>query len=352
MTFNLFFGTSAMNMNMNMNRLFAAFTASLALSCAFDAGSTLDESESAGSSAQALRSDNIRVLTLNVRINDKDDADSIYTRIPRIHKVIDRYDPDIIGFQEVEERSVDELMDGIGSYDGFFWNRGGLNNPEEGVVLLARKGRFVIESHDWRNFTSFSPNRPISRFKLRDTRTDRVLDVFVTHFPSNSEDAKERMAEKVTEWVEEYGDNVILMGDFNTGYNKEGEREGPYQRLLSTSRVPLYNAYVTANGPLHDEQGFITDKAFTPEKRQGRMIDHIMYGPGYGQTNAWIDRSLFDGGRLINCDDGNSNDTGATRTECYVPPPEWFIPVTSLKSYSDHWAVVADLHRVDCPNGC
>jgi endonuclease/exonuclease/phosphatase family metal-dependent hydrolase len=360
----------------NLSMLAAAWMVA-GCSAAEDFGDSEGGGEELGSTAAPLREDNIRVLTLNVRIDEaKANLERFQTRRPRINSVIRSLNPDVIGLQEVEEHFWDDIKSDFSDYHSTFYRRGGQVNPNEGVALLARKARFT-NFHDCDGckgeetlvyadratcLTDDLANRNIVRIKVEDKITNRSLDIFNTHFPSGKDCDKERMARKVARWVDNYKDNVILMGDFNTGYSVYGGRHDPYSELLSTSGVPLYNAYKSVHGVSYGES-FITDKADSPERRLGSMIDHVMFGPAYVVDDAGIDRSLFLGSTRINCDDAHSvydepnppgsvMGPGGERIACIGSPFPTVWPVAGLASYSDHWAVWADLRRIDCPNGC
>jgi endonuclease/exonuclease/phosphatase family metal-dependent hydrolase len=359
-----------------MRKTFFVVAALASLSCAMEHGDLMTETaesseEPLGQVTQAQSSQNIRVLTLNVRINEtKHNIPNITTRRPRIKQVIQSINPDIIGFQEVEEDFWSALKGDYPAYDGYFWKRGGPpeTNPKEGVAILYRKNRFTYRSRDEKTLsyeervecvTTDFANRNVVRVKLDDNNTGRTLDVFNTHFPLSKECNKNQMATKVANWVEDFGDNVILMGDFNTGYNKYGGRGEAYNKLLSKSSVQLFNAYKSVHSvSLWDP--FITNKANTPEKRIGDMIDHIMFGPAYNVYNAGIDRSVFVNGQRIDCDDAHSAYESyymnglpvSERTACALPYFPYIALIDTVDSYSDHWAVWADLRRIDCPNGC
>ena len=358
-----------------------ALTSALAVGCSADAGEAEDLDPNIGTNVQALSAQNIRVLTLNVRYDEPKSTglEGFSTRRSRINAVIRALNPDIIGLQEVEEHMWPAFRDDFPDYHGDYEARGGPTNGDEGVGMLFRKRRFdrILErevhtlTYEERMscLTDDFARRDILRAKVIDKVTNRTLDVFTTHWPSSDDCSKNRMARKVARWVEDFGDNVILMGDFNSGYTPCGGREGPYDLLLSKSSVPLSNAYKSVRGVAHNDP-FITDKADEPEKRTGRMIDHILFGPAYTVSDSDIDRSLFSGSTRVTCDDDTTDATANkqsscfnpysfkseftinTRSTCFVPYLNKSVSITSLKSYSDHWAVWADLKRVDCPNGC
>jgi endonuclease/exonuclease/phosphatase family metal-dependent hydrolase len=330
-----------------------------------DAAELGTEGEAAiGQTSQALSTNGLRVLTLNVRYDSTTSTiESWSKRRPRIKNLIRHRNPDIIALQEVEEDTWDDISSDFDDYHRWYQPRGGFTNPDEGVALLVRASRFDSPS-EWDEKT-LSPeeqqarcvttdwiNRNIIRFKVRDKKTNRTLDLFSTHFPAKKDCYKKAMAKKVANWVEDYGDNILLMGDFNTGWDASGDMEEPFDYLYDMSSVDLDDAIRTDYGrSFRASDSIITDKADTPWKRFGRMIDHIMIGPAFILEDAKIDRSLFSGTTRVWCDGTSmrTNDDG-TRDECKVGS-SW-VDVEDLDTYSDHWAVWADLRRIDCPDGC
>ncbi len=132
-------------------------------------------------------------------------------------------------------------------YVAAFVERGGFkNNGKEGVAILARRSRFVWEQETSKDFSPSErrkangcPKQTISskgtrnavRVKLTDKRTNEVIDVFNTHFPSKVSCEKVGMTKLLRAYVRKFGDNVLLMGDFNTGVAKNGDESEGFAAL-------------------------------------------------------------------------------------------------------------------------
>jgi endonuclease/exonuclease/phosphatase family metal-dependent hydrolase len=375
-------------------RLGTSVVALSLLGCMAELGAASDlEQEDIDSLEQALDPDDIEVMSLNIRIDKASDADTIGrfdTRWNRIMHLIRHHDPHIVGFQEVEEKNWDMVEDDMSEagYEGAFRQRGGgiVNNGSEGVAIFTLRARFSWEGGAVENNFSAAErqeanscdtqlidskgNRNSIRVKLVDKVTDRKLDVFNTHFPSEVTCEKVGMAKLVRDYVHNFGDNVILMGDFNTGVSSSGNWSKGFERLTTRQSDDkfedsyLADTYV-ATHDMGDGHSFTTTDP--PIGMYGTKIDHIMVGRAFDIESARIDRSLFQyvpdtsttipydfTRRLINCSEANSvvgefwwpTGTVLLRTACRTSTGN--IDVDSLSAYSDHWAILSVVKRKDC----
>jgi endonuclease/exonuclease/phosphatase family metal-dependent hydrolase len=330
----------------------------LALCACVDTGFE-DAALASAEQAQTTR-DGVRVMSLNIRVDkDKEGVDSLATRLPRIKKLIASYQPDILGLQELQKKNWEEVRDALDDYTGVFENRNGPVNGKEGAAILVRKGRFNWlddnentfsrderrDEGDCRNRLGVSENRNVVRVKLEDRRTNEIIDVFNTHFPSKHDCEKVGMARLLRDYVHAFGDNVIVMGDFNTGFSKSGDKLPGFGSL--TENGYLEDTY-DATHDMKNDHAFISDKADTPERLFGNKIDHILVGPAFRTQAAMIDRTMFDGSTRVPCGEAEmvTSADGKERVACRSGQRE--IPIGRLDVYSDHWAVIADVDRTPC----
>lgn len=313
-------------------------------------------------------------VTLNIRYDKATDAglERWSSRKHRVYALIRQINPDIIGLQEVEEHTWDDIRDEFSDYHRWYRSRGGPTNADEGVGILLRGSRFHYpgSTSDEKTYTYLEQsarcgtnsgiNRNIMRIKAVDSVTNRTWDIFNTHFPTSAswptdkDCFKKGMAKMVANWVEDYGDNILLMGDFNTGWSKSGNMHEPMAFLYDQSSVDLDDAIRTKYGrSFRSTDSIITSEADKPWKRFGSMIDHIMVGPAFVVEDAKIDRTLFLGDVPVDCDGSRMRtDSSGNRDSCSVSNTYTWVPVENMDSYSDHWGVWADIRRIDCPDGC
>jgi endonuclease/exonuclease/phosphatase family metal-dependent hydrolase len=317
----------------------------------------------------ALSSSDVVVMSVNVRIDvatDDRDIGRFYRRIPRLVKMIEHHSPDIIGMQEVETGTWDSLESELDDYTWYRVDRG----DGEGVAILAKKSRFEKVETNYKNFKGSDRreangcdtpvvqkrgNRVAARMKLEDKVTGEIIDVFNTHFPSaDGSDIvaceKVGMAILLREYVHAFGDNVLLMGDFNTGVSESGTWSDGLKAL--TKRAYLTETFIESHDLVNNDspppyRTTLGDGTYRAAARYGTKIDHIFVAPAFQIVGeASIDYSLFD---------------GTTRKDCRILSVESStgvyrcggVSLANLDVYSDHWAILSVVNRLPCAReGC
>ncbi len=323
----------------------------------------------------ALSSSDVVVMSVNIRIDVAKDDDTIgrfFRRIPRLVKMIEHHSPDIIGMQEVESGTWDSLEAELDDYTWYRVDRG----DGEGVAILAKKSRFEKVETNYKNFTGSDRreangcdtplvqkrgNRVAARMKLEDKVTGEVIDVFNTHFPSSKESdivdcEKVGMAILLREYVHAFGDNVLLMGDFNTGVSESGNWSDGLEELTKsqtdTRKAYLTETFIKSHDLVNNDSAppyrtTLGDGTYRAAARYGRKVDHIFVAPALQIVGeASIDYSLFH---------------GTTRKDCQVLSVESStgvyrcggVSLANLDVYSDHWAILSVVKRLPCAReGC
>jgi endonuclease/exonuclease/phosphatase family metal-dependent hydrolase len=289
----------------------------------------------------------VRVMTLNVWIENWS------TRRAKLRSVIRSIDPDIIGLQEVNKDSWPDIEADFDDYVGKFWTRSLIGG--EGLALLVRADRFERPSL-WRENTvtktdqffkcgKSNHDRNIVFARAVDRATGHTWDIFNTHFPTQESGPclQNFMAREVSDWVENYGDNIVVMGDFNTGWNSKGNMHEAMGTLLNTSSVKLVDTLYKYAGPFGADDSIIT-KNGNPKTLFGDYIDHVLAGPSFKVHRAEIDRRMFSGSTAVVCSGVTQTADGRERA-CKVG--QAWVPTDDMTKYSDHWAVWADLEYID-----
>ncbi len=218
----------------------------------------------------------IRVLTFNIRYNNRmDGANAWPYRKEAVAKLIEER-ADVAGLQEVKpdqrtwlaEHLPDFTMIGIGR---------GLNDTDEAVPIVFRKDRFEVQSSGtfW---LSDTPDQPASTSwgntlprictwaKLRDRKDDKCFWFYNVHLDHQSGKAREKGLMQVADRVgkREGNDPAIILGDLNSSVG-----DAPLAALALHEKPAFRSTYevmgVTAEGTFH---GF-TGKTGT------RAIDYI-----------------------------------------------------------------------------
>jgi len=347
----------------------------------------------------------MRVMTLNVRIDKtefkfkklkkvvkQNDIARFKARLPLIKQVIDHYDPDVLGLQEVMPGSWKHIQQAFGAkYHLQMRNRGAttvsLGNAtgqgKEALGLLVKKTRFNSFTPEILKFSqrqrraaggcangnvNVKGNRAALYAKLTDRLTGYTVDVFVTHYPTKTRKSptkkdttnceKEGMSKMLRAAARYRGTNTIILGDLNAGYSSSGSKDKAYE-LLTLGPRKNDEFFKNTFDVLHDMKkkglSFKTSEAEQPEKRFGRMIDHVLVAPSFSVLKSKIDRSLFlkEKGKItrVNCA-GSRTVVGKNglRKACKRKRGT-DVPIKDLLPYSDHWGLWADIVQKPCKAG-
>ena len=146
-------------------------------------------------------------------------------RRERMKRLINRLDPDLIGFQEVTDLWKSYFDEDLVDYGSVFKYRG--ENDLEAVPLYYRRDRFDLEGSGWfwlsdtPDRESFGPGAACRRITvwavLRDRKSGERFLFIDTHLDCDSEEARISGAGQIRRFIAEHGAGlpVILTGDFN-----------------------------------------------------------------------------------------------------------------------------------------
>ncbi len=201
---------------------------------------------------------NIDVISYNVRLITKEDIEEHYwtNRKEPMINLLDNYNADIIGFQEVTHPQYEYLIKHLGDEYGYYGiYRSGLNRErgesiisdtdpkphlfnnlrimvvDEGSPIFYRKSRFELLDYDtfWLRENPESPGRGwdanirriCSYVELLDHYTDEIITVYNTHFDHRGDVARQKSADLIYEYIDDSRGIPIAMGDFNIPEGEE-----------------------------------------------------------------------------------------------------------------------------------
>jgi len=265
-------------------------------------------------------------MTYNVlcSICIKEGYDSWPERLPHLRDVIDRYDPDLLGLQELSSVfSIVDLMAGDPTYGVVTYAPSLLTFADS--TILYRKSRFQLldSGHFWLGMLPCNTGAEgwvpsmlryltWGRFLERGTHFEFVF--ISVHFDANHTN-RQQSAHVVTEWLAPIADTapIILVGDFNSG--------------------PDGIAYATLQGgngaPMRFENVY--------DYAAARIVAHNLDGDtdvtgdaGYFRANGPIDHIFVAGPVAI--------EAGGWWRDTWVYGPRKRPP-------SDHYAIIAELER-------
>ena len=167
----------------------------------------------------------MKVMSFNIRSQSDANGHSIHERAPRLKSVVERYDPDVIGFQEVVPLWMEHIpQDYQHNYEIFQMYRDDTVDIE-GLAILWKKGQFECLDRGWFWYsdTPDEHSRGWCKYcyriclwvKLRRLEDGKEFHLFNSHF-GFGEDCQRNSAELLLSRVEAAcAERAILVGDFN-----------------------------------------------------------------------------------------------------------------------------------------
>nr|WP_276938629.1 endonuclease/exonuclease/phosphatase family protein [Helcococcus sueciensis] len=236
----------------------------------------------------------MRVMTVNARyINDFDEY-PWSSRKTVIKEMIEEYNPDLIGFQEIMDEHFNYLTSVFKDKYHFYGEYRDFIFPSEMNLIFIKKDRFEVLSSNtiW---LSETPNkkfsigwdsslaRVLSYVKLKDLSNGSTLYHLNTHFDYAGEKARINSAKMTLDLIKDLNETVVLTGDFNSTPTHG------FINLLLESNI-LDNSY----NHFKDKKNSLTIHNFTDEIK-GEPIDYIFASKNLKIVNSEIIRYKKDG---------------------------------------------------------
>lgn len=240
----------------------------------------------------------IRVVSFNIRFDTRSDGQNAWPfRRHRVAAFLNETGADFIGLQEVlpsQRRDLGVDLPGLG------WiHRTREASPAEGEatpILFDRSRWALVESRSGTFWLSDTPEVPGSRSwrsalpriaswgVFRERESGRSVLVLNTHFDHASQEARERSARRIAEFIAAEAESmpVIVMGDFNAGPTN------PARKILCEGvdgSPPLRDTYAVIHGG--DERQAGTFHGFRGVS-DGIRIDAILASEDFDVLRAAI----------------------------------------------------------------
>lgn len=181
-----------------------------------------------------VNQDEMKIMSYNIRCHAPDDLGhkNWFYRAHLVVDTIEKAQPGIIGFQEVNSWQYDYLCETMPIYDSIITYRDNIPVYSEGCPVFYRtdlytlvdKGSFWLSetpdvmSKDW----GAACYRICSYAILKDKSTDKEFVVFNTHLDHVSDEARIKGIQVVLDKIKEFGSiPAVLMGDLNAEENSE-----------------------------------------------------------------------------------------------------------------------------------
>jgi endonuclease/exonuclease/phosphatase family metal-dependent hydrolase len=249
--------------------------------------------------------DPLRVMSFNVRYGTASDGENAWDKRRELFfETIERFQPDLIGFQEVVVMQYDAIKERMKGHAFSGVGRGDGRREGEFSLVGYRKDRFtlVAEGTFWLSETPTAPGsigwdaalpRICSWVRLRETATGREVVYANTHFDHRGRVARHEAARVLSEQLRSIAKGVpaILTGDFNLN-----ERHPAYKTLVNPSRWSGWIRWIDSYRTVYPVgiQSESSTNGFTG-KVEGLRIDFIFHTAHFKATAAAIDRSSRDG---------------------------------------------------------
>ena len=247
---------------------------------------------------------NLKILCQNLRQaggkKERGTDNEASVRRHRFQWLVEKYDPDIVSMQEVNDLWKEMLRDDFREeYDMYYLYRGSLKGSNEAEPVMWKKDKYekLEEGSFWLSETPDTPYPPgfgqyypriCNWVRLKEIESGKTFRICSTHFGFYPEgDALEVIRSLFEKQVEIAGeDPCFIMGDYNLGYKDE-------QYVLLTETDAFYDLRPAAEAAAKEgkcELGDIrigTNNGFHHLDGK-RVIDYIFAG-----TNAPVEIQKF-----------------------------------------------------------
>jgi len=239
----------------------------------------------------------MKVMTFNLRFeNDHDGENAWINRRELVVKIVNRYQPAILGTQEGKWSQLTYLCDQLPEYEAFMPGR----TPDKIIqcpTLFLRKEECAIETgsdfwlsktpdiHLSKDWDSAFP-RMVSFARIRIKKLNRKIITAVTHLDHIGVEARFEQAKIISKWAAQQKSPIILKGDFNA------DPESRPHEVLTLPITRLCDTWKMIQGSECEES--YTHHGFSGVPQLSRM-DWILTDPSFKVKDAWVIHDEFNG---------------------------------------------------------
>lgn len=255
-------------------------------------------------SAQRQKPVKLRVMTFNIRLENKDDGPNNWElRYQQVGEFLNKSKADIIGLQEVKQLQLNDIQASLTNYSYVGVARDDGKQEGEYNPIFYNKQKFNLKSSGtfWLSTTPTTPSkswgarckRIVTWAILQDKETFKSIVAVNTHFDHISDLARQNSAillkERIGRMVN--GLPVVLTGDLNIDDN-----DPTYSKI--TSRIftlhDVWKSVASPKGPTYTFHDFGNIPA-----DQAKKIDYIFVSPIIQVKRATIIDSTIERGRYL-----------------------------------------------------
>lgn len=221
----------------------------------------------------------IKVMSYNIRLDVKSDGDNQWDkRKDKVAGLMNYYEADFIGGQEVQHHQLQYLLQNLSGYSYIGVGRDDGKEAGEYSCIFYKKEKYNVEEQHtfWLSATPDTVsmgwdavcNRVCTYGLFKDKKTKQKFWVFNTHFDHIGVTARISSAKMIVAKIEEVNKDkkypIIITGDFNSK-----PTEAPAQYIASY----LQNARIVSEQPPYGPAD--TWNAFQFDKKPENCIDYI-----------------------------------------------------------------------------
>lgn len=233
----------------------------------------------------------IKTMTFNVRYdNTMDSLNPWRVRKDWVVELLEEYDADIVGLQEVLHEQMIFLEEELPQYEWVGIGRDDGKTKGEYIPILYKKDRFDLlnHSHFWLSKTPQIAGskswralpRMVTWVELEDKKNGEIFFVFNTHFDHFSRKARRKSADLLLESVKNIGGEIfsLVLGDFNALPHTQ-----PYLQLASNLKDTHHLSENTERGSIFTFHSFgstnpklyrMIDYVFISDEQKMRVLQH------------------------------------------------------------------------------
>jgi len=231
-------------------------------------------------------SQSIKVMTYNIRYDTPQDSVNQWTkRNHKVYALIKKYDPDVIGLQEVLHHQLMDLVDNLPAYGYIGVGRDDGKTKGEYSAILYKKEQLkpLQQNTFWLSETPEIPGskswdaaitRVASWGKFKDIKSGKEFLMINTHFDHIGKESRKNSALLLKQKASEIDKSMplIITGDFNCT-----REDQPYATIMKPEGVTL-----TDPGQFNPSGTFCSFKVNSIECR---AIDYIFHSKEWTSKN-------------------------------------------------------------------
>jgi endonuclease/exonuclease/phosphatase family metal-dependent hydrolase len=190
----------------------------------------------------------VKVMTYNIRLDTPHDSINQWPkRAHKVYALIKKYDPDLIGLQEVLHHQLTDLLQNLPAYSYIGVGRDDGKTKGEYSCILYKKDRFTALNQNtfWLSETPAVPGskswdaaitRVASWGTFKDIKSNKQFLMINTHFDHIGKEARKNSASLLKQKASEIAKDfpLIITGDFNCT-----RQDPPYATIMDPSGIKL-----------------------------------------------------------------------------------------------------------------